>query len=271
MSSHRIKVSLHIPAQNNFSSVQDLINTVAEPTDRDGQWWGGFKGKKYLVNTLEAIYEYADVETYTPLPKQEQQKTKEIIVKTLAEIEQILPPPKIDIVAHIYPWSQGDNMDMFDGVNGKTFFGNAFLIFIDTRAYTSSSLKNTTAHEYNHAVHNQYFSSSEQTIREAIVMEGLAEHFREDVVGGKPAPWSKALKKNEASFYLQKIESVLDIKSDNREIYGKVFYGNRGLPRWTGYSIEYHTVEEFLAENKQLSWPEIMKIPATEILNTTSK
>jgi uncharacterized protein YjaZ len=263
MSKHKLKIKYHLPQDDEFTNAKELFEAVAEPATKEKKWWGGFKGKKYLKEALMEKYKDADVSVYKPLNKTQRKKVEETGSKTAGKITKVLQPPKFDITAHVYPWFQGKDMEMFDGVNGKTFFGNSFHLYLDTQKFTHQSLRNTLAHEYNHAVRNQHFSVSEQTISDAIVMEGLAEHFREHVVGGESAPWSKALDRQEAEKFLQEIQGDLQASIGDRELYGKVFYGQEEIPRWTGYSIGYQLVGNFLEKELNKQWPNIMKMPTS--------
>jgi uncharacterized protein YjaZ len=90
-----------------------------------------------------------------------------------------------------------------------------------------------------------------------LIMEGLAEHFREYMVGGKVAPWSKALNDKQIISAIKKVEPFFE--STKREDYENIFFGSKGFKRWTGYTLGYYLVKRFIKNNKNLSWEKIMK------------
>lgn len=264
MKAKNIDVVYHLPDSQEFSSSNELIEAVVEPTDQDEKWWGGFKGKKYLVKALKYRYKNADVSEYKPLNKNQLEGIRSATDESVEKVVNALPPPNFNIAAHFYPWFQIEDMEIFNGVMGKTFFGSSFHIYLDTKEFTLQALKETFAHEYNHAIRNQYLSPNEQTIADAIAMEGLAEHFREDVIGGEPAAWSTALDKSEAKKYLKKLQPDLDKSINNQDLYDEIFYDSGEYPRWTGYSVGYQLVEKFIDNNDLEEWSEIMEIPSKE-------
>lgn len=260
---YELTTRYHLPEKAGFSSIDELIDVVVEPSDDNENWWGGFKGETYLVDVLESRYKDTDVTNYQPLNKNKFQDVKATVNETTDKIADTLPPPHFGVTAHVYPWFQDQDEEAFGGVNGKTFFGSSFHIYLDTQKFTRQSLQETVAHEYNHAVRNQRFSINEQTIGDAIVMEGLAEHFREGVIGGNSADWSTALSKSAASKYLQEMESDLDASINNQNLYKDIFYDSGDYPLWTGYSIGYQLVGKFIEKNHTQGWPKLMKT-ATE-------
>jgi uncharacterized protein YjaZ len=98
-----------------------------------------------------------------------------------------------------------------------------------------------------------------------MIMEGLAECFREKVMGGKPAPWSISLKEENVMEHLIEIESLLNSRS--QLIYKQVFFGSKKFSKWMGYSIGYWIVKKFIDKNKIFSWQKLMQIEASDFLD----
>lgn len=166
----------------------------------------------------------------------------------------------------VYPWFPSEDMEEFEGTMGTTFWSGTFHVYIDTKNFSFSALEETIAHEYNHCVRFNYFSPFEQTMLEAIIMEGLAEHFREEVVGGEPSPWSKALSRKKVKQTLKKLDRELYTSTENRELYEDIFFGGDKYERWTGYSAGYAIVGSYRNKREEVSWRKLIKIKSEEIL-----
>ena len=160
----------------------------------------------------------------------------------------------------IFPWFPTEaESKKFGGVNALAAYYRTVHLYVDIKSYTKKGLLETLAHELNHIRYFENFKDLNFTIKEHLVAEGLAECFREYVVGGKVAPWSKALNKKQILIELKKIQSILN--SIDRKIYTELFYGSKKFKRWTGYSIGYFLVKEFLKKNNNLTWEQIMSVP----------
>ncbi len=139
------------------------------------------------------------------------------------------------------------------GVNAFTVEGgNVLYLLIDTKHLGwKKSLEETVPHEYAHMVYTSKFDWN--SILDGIVNEGLAEHFREYVIGGNQAPWSTSLKKSDAIEALNKLpETLLNkfIDESNVDLYISYFFGTKKLPDWYGYSLGYWLIDEIMDKNK---------------------
>lgn len=83
---------------------------------------------------------------------------------------------------------------------------------------------------------------------EALVTEGLADHFEIEVTGKNPQPWDTALTGKQVEKYLDLAQRELDHKNYNHHAW---FYGSKEkhIPRWTGYSLGFRIVGEYLKKN----------------------
>ncbi|MBS3060721.1 MAG: hypothetical protein J4432_04410 [DPANN group archaeon] len=135
-------------------------------------------------------------------------------------------------------------------------------IFITGTAGWKTSLRETIAHEYCHSITK--YPIANNSILDAIIYEGMAEHYRENVVGGKTAPWASALSRNESKAQLKKLKSKLNSKS--HKLFQQVFFGSSEYPLWTGYSIGYQIIKEFMKRSPNVTWKEIMALDPKKIL-----
>jgi len=140
-------------------------------------------------------------------------------------------------------------------MSGVTGFGfGAIRLFINSNVKGwKTALKECVCHEFNHIVYNKYHRR--ETLLDNIIYEGLAEPFREHVVGGKQAPWSKALTLRECKRIFSRIEKLLSSKSP--KVYRSVFFDfeDEKYPLWSGYSIGYqmHACQSWTSINVKTS------------------
>lgn len=111
-------------------------------------------------------------------------------------------------------------------------------------ANADSSIERMFAHELHHAARwdGPGYGSS---LGEALVSEGLAGHFVQELFGGPPEPWEQ-LPASEIRSHAALAAQDWDRKDYNHEAW---FFGRGDLPRWLGYSLGFRLVERFLSEH----------------------
>jgi len=254
--------------------IDELVEKSKESTDSEESKWGGFLGKSYLADALKNKFGDKNYDEYTTPDNKILKQIKSNVVDTLEKSRKVLPSRKRPVRVFVYPWFPEENEKVFEGVMGMTFFEGTFHLYIDTENFSTKSLQDTTAHEYNHSVYFSYHHPFKQSILEAVILEGLAEHFREEVVGGKPAPWSIALKKGEAVEQFRDLKekgylniNMEDSNEDYWSFYEEVFYGKGDkYKRWTGHSIGYHIIEALKSASLNISWQSLIKQKPKKIL-----
>jgi len=202
------------------------------------------------------------------LPKKAFTKKQRDIIKknisvTVGRCSRVLSHPTPPIFVFIYPWfpTKSDSI-LFGGSMAFAAYRTIHL-FVDLDSYTQTSLKQTIAHEWNHLVFYRHHPKRRYALRDHMVMEGLAEVFREEIMGGKPAPWAVALSQKEVDEQLKKLQGKLN--STNMRFYRSIFFGDEEYKRWTGYSVGYRIIKGFRRKNKKLSWEEVVKIDPKNI------
>lgn len=266
-----VKIYSCFPEQEEFSDednfLEKLIDLSKEETNEgEDELWGGFLGEEYLKDALQNKINKDDHKKYDQPGKKIVRKIRKTIEDTSNKCQTELPNPNDLLRIFIYPWFPSEDMQEFEGTMGTTFWAGTFHIYIDVSNFSLTALEETVAHEYNHCIRLNYFSPFEQTILEAMIMEGFAEHFREDVIGGERAPWTQALNPDEIKQALKKLDDSLHVKTENRELYEDIFFGGDNYKRWTGYSAGYLIVDSYLQENQEVSWKELIKKDPLEIL-----
>ncbi|MES2216494.1 MAG: DUF2268 domain-containing putative Zn-dependent protease [Patescibacteria group bacterium] len=172
---------------------------------------------------------------------------KSVAESAVLSVEKILPIRNIDIV--LYDNARA-TIDEIGGVGGFTPNANTIFISLNPRhprfkESLSDELTFTIAHELHHTIRWQKEVEGD-TLLEALVFEGLADHFAQEITGRKfPSPWSQALTTEQKSVFLEKASKEWDRPTYDNAMW---FFGATPevIPRWTGYTIGYDLVAEYL-------------------------
>lgn len=108
----------------------------------------------------------------------------------------------------------------------------------------NAEIQSTLAHELHHCARWQAVGYG-TTLLEALVSEGLADHFDIEVNGTQPRPWSVALQDTELEQMKEKAKPFLH---DARYSHNDWFFGSKELniPRWTGYALGFDVVGTYM-------------------------
>jgi hypothetical protein len=99
------------------------------------------------------------------------------------------------------------------------------------------------AHELHHSTRIRIGPGYGKTLGEALISEGLAEHFIDEVFPATPPrPWDRVLSKAEERSLWRQAEPVLWRIYDHNTW----FFGGYKVPRWTGYTLGYRIVATYL-------------------------
>jgi uncharacterized protein YjaZ len=266
MSSDSIKIRFYFPDMlQRTKSKRNLAWLIMKEMRKDGGVnYAGYLKEKDLQGLLRLHIDSNNSTHYKPLSAKQKLVIKKIIREIGKKCHKSLPHPDLPIFVFVYPWfPNDDDRTLFEGIMAFAIHHTIHL-FIDCGTYTQTSLRETIAHEWNHLVFYQYHPEQDYSLRTHIIMEGFAEVFREEAVGGKPAPWALALTRKEAREQLALLQQHLNTKG--MKIYREVFYGDKKYKRWTGYSIGYRLIKEFRKKYPKLSWKKIIKTKPEDIL-----
>lgn len=138
------------------------------------------------------------------------------------------------------------------GTGGFTPNKNAIYIFTNPgkpnfSQILSEGMPVTLAHEMHHSARWQTVGYGE-TLLEALVSEGLADHFALEIIPASPPPWSSALNTEEQGNLAERARQHFDDQNYNHPAW---FFGSKedNLPRWTGYRLGYKLVGDYLKKN----------------------
>jgi uncharacterized protein YjaZ len=180
-------------------------------------------------------------------------------IKTISEKVKI---SDIDIVIYDHPYGAIPEI----GIGGYAPSANLIFIslnpkFPDLSKSLNQELKSTLAHEIHHCLRWQKPGYG-NTLLEALISEGLADHFDLEINGSNPRLWMTALDQNQISVLLEKAKTEFsnDVYDHNAWFFGSE---EKDIPRWTGYSLGFKIVSDYLEKNKD-------KKPSS-LYNTTSE
>lgn len=88
------------------------------------------------------------------------------------------------------------------------------------------------------------------TLREALVSEGLAQYLESEMRNGTPPFYATALNRKEINAVYEQMQTELDSKSYNWEDHYAWFIKNEGdiEPHYKGYTVGYDIVKKYLAK-----------------------
>lgn len=254
-----------------ISNKQELVDFILKEMNASGDLnHSGYVNEGAFRSVM---YDYlGDVDNlgYTPLSEDEENSIHSVIERTIEKCGAVLPIPT-KIYAFVFPWSPTEKYAIFNGVMGIAPYSSVFHLFLSPKEWSSGAVSNTVAHELNHTIYySHHFNSfNNYTVLDQLIIEGLAENFREQTVDPKPSSWSLALNEDEAFSLLDSIKNKLDSKDE--KFVQELLFGSDAYERWAGYSVGYWLIRRYIKENKELSWDEIMRKNSHEILNSVIK
>lgn len=222
----------------------------------------------------DGILEYlgdGDISRYRPLSESQQSEIKKHIEITIARCDASLSLPTKNYI-FIFPYLPTEQDKIFEGVMGVARYSCVSHIFLSPELWSPKALVNTIAHELNHTIfyYHHYHNFGNYTLLDEVIMEGLAENFTEHVVGAEPAPWSIALTRDQAFELVGSMDDKI-FSSKNQSLIKGILFGNDTYQRWTGYSMGYWLVKEFMHKRSSMSWEEIMNLDSLVILDGVRK
>jgi uncharacterized protein YjaZ len=270
-----VKVKFFIPqrlkfVQNKLNAVNVIFNAIEKA---DWIKFAGFLDKKSLKENISNLLGDnlpTSINYFNVNATSLKDKIEIDILSAVKKCQKILslPAENLPIYMLIFPWFPESKKtdEQFGGVNAYAPYYRTMHLFINLKTFTKKSIKETIAHEWNHLAYYNAHPNKQYSVLDRIIMEGLAEIFREEKFNGKPSAWSTALNKEESEAELKKIKTNLSSKSF--KVYEDIAYGRGKFKKWTGYSIGYLLVKSFRQKHKNMSWKELISIPAEEFLLT---
>lgn len=163
----------------------------------------------------------------------------------VARVEKLLPLADVDVVVADDPNASIPEI----GVGGYAPNAHRLDIYIDpefpnlTQDLESKYVR-TLAHELHHCARWNGCGYG-KTLFEAIVSEGLADHFDQEVNGTTPLPWSIALTDEQVQALQYRLLEEGFSDDYNHSLW---FFGSQPdqVPRWAGYTLGYSLAKSYM-------------------------
>lgn len=177
-----------------------------------------------------------------------------------------IPLSNIDVVIVDNPYEAIPEI----GIGGYTRTFNFITIAIDPafpnlKKNLQLELLDTFAHELHHVARWQTVGYG-KTLFEAIISEGLADHFANEITERKDLHlWDKALNKKQIINFLKKAGQEFNSKEYSHSDW---FFGSkeRRIPRWTAYSLGFYLVGNYFKKHPEMKPSTLYKTKAEEFI-----
>jgi len=254
MKNYNLQILIKKPEKNK----EKLVGDISKKVEYDKEiGYAGYKNKEDLKKFL--VWSIYGDEQKNIWKEINENKISVFVSVIMEKCSSFLTENKINIF--IFPTINKFVIENMEGVSGFTPWKNTILINLNPTKNWEKAFEGTLAHELAHALCLNYNEWS--TLRDSLVFEGIAENFKEGVVGGS-SPWVNTLTKKEAFLIFNKIKKFLDSKDEG--IYNELFFGSKDYPKWSGYAVGYYLVKDYLKKLKNVGWNEIMKMSPKDII-----
>jgi len=138
----------------------------------------------------------------------------------------------------------------FIGVGGSCFSTEVVSLDVDPTLDITDEKKRrliryTVAHELHHAARWRSVGCG-RSLREALVFEGLADHFARQMEPSVVMPWTRPMGPFARSMCRLQLSVISRARLFSRRVWFYRGSAVRGIPRWAGYSLGYEIVGRYL-------------------------
>ncbi len=192
----------------------------------------------------------------------------DVIQKTIKRANKRIPVKSLIIDVGVFP---ENTVRDIGGIGGYTPDAHHMEISLNPSLPTFSrkwrtALAGTITHEWHHVARWRKPGYG-KTLGEALITEGLADHFvREIFPNMKPFPWTNALTSTKKRLLLNRAK-----RSFNHSYHHDAwFFGSKEkqIPPWTGYTLGYELVKKYLQRHPSQSPSSLVHVTAKRILTT---
>lgn len=190
------------------------------------------------------------------------------IEEAYARANQLLPSGSTTICVFAQDPVNTFIRDRMNGVGGLTAGAGKIWLQAYPEGNWEEWINYTLAHEFHHSVWTeQHYDENEPFhLIDYLVFEGRADAFARQLYPELTAPWTDALGAEEEIIQWETIQKIL--KATSYQTQRDYMFGNQGrdIPLWTGYTIGFHIVQEFIETHPEVSVEEWTAMEAMDIL-----
>jgi len=154
--------------------------------------------------------------------------------------------------------------DYMGGVMGMTVGSGKIWIQIYPESIWRDWIPYTVAHEYHHSVWTNRYLSQSFDLVDYLMFEGRADSFAHMVYPDVVAPWTEALTAEQEAAQWQAMQPYLGTLSGMTQ--RKFMFGGTDVPRWAGYTIGFHIVQDYLKKHPSVSVDKWTALDAHDLL-----
>ena len=184
-----------------------------------------------------------------------QSDTSRIADTALQKASTLLPGSQITAcIFALDPIQKGFVVMNMHGVYGESSASGSFILEVVPQGDWQDWLTYTVAHEYHHALYfRDYFRASSYSgdLTAGLILEGRADSFARIVYPERQAPWTGALTPEQEAAQWQAMQDSLTSKDPS--INRRYIFGDGQIPRWTGYTIGFHIVQQYIHAHPEVS------------------
>lgn len=264
------QIEFYFP-KGNFNNTEEIVDQIIFLMKEKGSTdYSGYADLDLLKQGLLNHIGNGDISGYQSISEEKLKEIENIISDTIEECNEKLSVPTKNFI-FVHPYFPTKKDEVFEGVMAVAVYSCVFHLFINIEKATKESIENTVAHELNHTIYyyHHYDDFNNYTLLDEILLEGLAENFREQYFKPEITKWAGALEKDEALQILKDLDKEI-LKSTDQKVIKDFLFGNEEYKRWTGYSVGYWLVKEFINKNPEMSWEELMKLDKEKFLEVLS-
>lgn len=150
------------------------------------------------------------------------------------------------------------------GLSGYNPSEDEVILFVDPQSSVlpqslANDLSPVLAHELHHAKRRRTVGYG-STLLEAIVSEGLADHFSMEAIGSESPLWARALTGSDLDMWT---ERAMETWTERPYDHTGWFVGtDPDIPRWTGYAIGFKLVGDYLSADPDRRTSRLVDEPA---------
>lgn len=241
--------------QTPLGYAEAVLNMMRE--DESIDYNGFLTDEDFIRDIMKRVENIGDAK-YAVITDANKSKIDSQVEQALSASMSILPHSDTPLFVFVFPWypSSGD-LKKFGGVTAIARHSRVMHLFIYPDDFSSANLIDAVTHEFNHLVYYSLYGLGPFNLAENMIMEGLAEVFKDEVTQTDPSPWAVALSDSEIREVYKLLQS--ELHSVDQDFIKDVLFGNEKFKKWTGYSIGYWLAKKFRRQNLTTSWEEIMQ------------